>query len=87
MSLVEIDGVADMKTYSVEEAQNCLSELLAAAHLGDDILIHGNQGRAMKLLPTIIAQDKPLQAGSAKGLIRMAEDFDAPLAEFDDCRA
>ncbi len=86
MSQVVIDGVADMKVYSIEEAQNCLHELLAAAHLGDDILIQGKEGRTVKLLPTIIAQDKPLKAGTAKGMIKMAEDFDAPLVEVDEYR-
>ena len=75
-----------MKIYSVEDAQNCLHELLAAAHMGDDILIQGKEGRAAKLLPTTIEQEKPLKAGSARGLIKMAEDFDAPLVEVDEYR-
>ena len=75
-----------MKTYRIEEAQTCLQELLEAAHLGEDIVIEGEAGRAVKLLPTKVSQDKPLKAGSAKGLIKMAEDFDAPLIEFDESR-
>ncbi len=75
-----------MKTYSIEEAQKCLQELLAAAHLGEVIVIEGEANRAVKLLPTKGGLDKPLKAGSAKGLIKMAEDFDAPLIEFDESR-
>ena len=75
-----------MKTYSIEEAQSRLHELLESAHLGEEILIAGESGRAMKLLPASVDGEKPLKAGSAKGLIKMAEDFDAPLVEFDEYR-
>ena len=73
-----------MKTYTIEEAKNCLSELLEAAHLGEAILIVDKANRAVKLLPAELGAGKPLKAGSAKGLIKIAEGFDAPLVEFDE---
>ena len=76
-----------MKTYTIEEAKKCLPELLEAAHLGEVILIEDKANRAVKLLPTELGAEKPLKAGSAKGLIKMAEDFDAPLVEFDEYRS
>ena len=75
-----------MKTYSVQEARNCLDDLLDAAHQGEEIVIKGEPDRAVKLLPTGAGFGKPLRAGSAKGLIKMAEDFDAPLIGFDPYR-
>ena len=73
-----------MKIYGIEEAQNCLQKLLEAAHLGEVIVIEGEASLAVKLLPTEVGSEKPLKAGSAKGLIKIAEDFDAPLVEFDE---
>ena len=65
-----------MKTYSVNEARNCLDRLLEAAHEGELIVIEGETNRAVKLMPTVVRLGKPLKPGSARGLIKMADDFD-----------
>ena len=52
--------------------------------MGEVVVIEGEASLAVKLLPTEVGSEKPLKAGSAKGLIKMAEDFDAPLLEFDE---
>ena len=72
-----------MHQVSIEEAKTTLPDLIEAAVGGDDILIAKDDQHIVKLVP--VSGTKPVpQFGSAKGLIEMAEDFDAPLEEFDE---
>jgi prevent-host-death family protein len=67
----------------VKHAQDRLPSLVEqAAEDGEVILTRDGQPVA-KIIP-ISRVRKPRQFGSARGLIRMAEDFDAPLEEFKD---
>ncbi len=69
-----------MPQYNVAEAKNRLSELLEKAMLGEEVVIaKGNKPMAM-LTPLTPAKRKP---GKVRGVI-MAEDFDAPLKDFDE---
>jgi antitoxin (DNA-binding transcriptional repressor) of toxin-antitoxin stability system len=65
------------------EAQQQLPELLAKAAAGQEVEISDN-GRTFRLIanpprPPITGTPK---AGSCKGLIEMADDFDEPLSFF-----
>ena len=72
-----------MQDLTADEARTKLSDLIAAATQGDEIVIREN-GNAVKLVP-IEETKKRRKAGSAKGLIvYMADDFDAPLEDFKD---
>lgn len=71
-----------MKLYSLEEAQEILQQLFADAHQGKNIAIRGEDNRAVRLVPFHTPLKKPRQAGSAKGLIWMSEDFDDPIEDF-----
>jgi len=67
---------------TVTEAQQQLPELLAKAAAGQEVEISDN-GRTFRLIanpprPRITGIPK---AGSCKGLIEMADDFDEPLEE------
>ncbi len=73
-----------MKIYDIQTARECLKDLIEAANLGEEILIQLDSNRAVKLLPIPVPQGRLLRAGSAEGLIKMAEDFDAPLFEFEE---
>jgi antitoxin (DNA-binding transcriptional repressor) of toxin-antitoxin stability system len=74
---------------SLTEAAASLSDLVRAAIAGEEvILLDGDspqerlrQRPTIRLTPIIsVLPDR--QPGSAKGLVWMSDDFDAPLAEF-----
>ena len=72
-----------MQQVKLDEAQACLHELIDAAISGEKVLIIKDGQQAVQLVPV----PHPIphrQFGSAKGLIVMADDFDAPLTDFDD---
>ncbi|MGL5078136.1 MAG: type II toxin-antitoxin system Phd/YefM family antitoxin [Waterburya sp.] len=54
-----------------------------AALRGEEIIITKN-GSIVKLIPANPVKRYPAKAGSAKGLIEMSDDFDAPLEDFKD---
>ncbi|MBN1284129.1 MAG: DUF2281 domain-containing protein [Anaerolineae bacterium] len=70
-----------MERYSLQEAQDHLRKLIADAQRGKTVLILDEDNQAVQLVP-MTAQ--PRKAGSARGRIKMAADFDAPLADFDE---
>jgi prevent-host-death family protein len=70
-----------MQSYTLQEAQHQLKELIEAAVHGDTILITREGGEAVQLVPVSTGR-KPRQAGSARDLVKMSDDFDAPLSDF-----
>jgi antitoxin (DNA-binding transcriptional repressor) of toxin-antitoxin stability system len=80
-------GVPVMTQVTIAEAQKRLPDLLVAVEAGEAVTIRSDQGRIFHL---IIQTATPLvnstwpgypHAGSAKGLIQVADDFDEPLEE------
>ena len=71
------------KTVTIEEAQTCLSELLALVEQGKEVIIAKGKKPLAKLAP--LAQPKedktqnPRVFGDYKGDLWVSEDFDAPL--------
>ena len=66
--------------FGLEEASMHLKDLVNAALRGEDVVIVKDERTMVKLVPMT---PKPRrQAGSAKGMIHMADDFDAPLEDF-----
>lgn len=66
---------------TVEQATGRLADVVEAAAAGEEIvLVHGDRA-AVRLVPVGAAKGTP-KFGSAKGLIQMADDFDAPLDDF-----
>jgi antitoxin (DNA-binding transcriptional repressor) of toxin-antitoxin stability system len=72
-----------MERYSIRDAQEHLQELVKDAQSGKTIIILDDQNEAVQLIP-VSATKQPRKAGSARGQIRMSDDFDAPLSDFDD---
>lgn len=65
----------------LSEARAHLPDLIDAAINGEEVFITKESRPVAKLVP--ITQDKPRpQFGSAKGMVHMADDFEAPLEEF-----
>jgi prevent-host-death family protein len=80
-----------MQQVSADEAKEHLAELIDAAMKGETVLItrDGNGGeQAVQLVPVTQGTEDHTKGkrhfGSAKGLIEMSEDFDAPLADFEE---
>jgi prevent-host-death family protein len=70
-----------MKQVTIDQASNHLGDLVDAAVGGEEIIVVNNGRGAVRLVPLESARPRPA-FGSAKGLIALAEDFDAPLEDF-----
>jgi len=71
-----------MYQVSLNEAKTRLLDLIEAALKGENVFIFREDRQMVQLVPVEPPKRQP-QFGSAKGLIVMANDFDAPLADFD----
>jgi prevent-host-death family protein len=72
-----------MHQVNVEEAKKQLTDLIDAAVEGEEIVIAKDAQRRVKLVPVYPTKARP-QFGSAKDLITMSDDFDAPLEDFEE---
>jgi len=72
-----------MVQVSAEEAKTKLLDLISAAINGEAVFITQDGQQVVQLTPIIHSKGRR-QAGSAKGLIHMADDFDAPLEGFEE---
>lgn len=73
-----------MHQVNIHEAKTHLSRLIQEALEGEEVVIaKGN--RPLVRLDVLPEARKTRQLGTARGLVlRMDEDFDAPLEDFDD---
>jgi antitoxin (DNA-binding transcriptional repressor) of toxin-antitoxin stability system len=75
-----------MYEVSVEKTANIpLSDLIESVVKGEEVVFTKNNLPVAKLVAMRLENAKP-QFGSAKGLFKMAEDFDEPLEDFDEYR-
>ena len=72
-----------MEQYSLQDAQHHLKKLIEDAQHGKKILILDENNQAVELIP-VNTPLKPRKAGSARGKIKMASDFDEPLSDFNE---
>ncbi len=72
-----------MTTVAIEQAQKDLSRLIDDVALGEHIVITRNEVPVAQLVPVTHPVPKPT-FGSAKGMVRMSEDFEAPIDDFRD---
>ena len=74
-----------MKIVNVHEAKTHLSRLIEEALGGEEIVIaRGNQPAVRLVVVETARRQRTL--GWAKGQVKMAADFDAPLDDFADYR-
>lgn len=72
-----------MSSVAIDVAQKELPKLIKDVMLGGHVVITKEKKPVAELVP--VSQSKPTPTfGSAKGMISMAEDFDVPLADFDE---
>ena len=70
-----------MYQVKLEEAKSSLLTLIKAAIKGEKVLILTDDQQIVQIVPVAPPKRQP-QFGSAKGLIAIADDFDAPLQDF-----
>lgn len=72
-----------MYSVNLKEAETQLAKLVEEAARGEEVIITRDDGIAFRLVP--VATELPVpKFGSAKGLIKIADDFDAPLEGFEE---
>lgn len=70
-----------MKVVNIHQAKTHLSKLIQEAIEGEEIVIaRGNQPVVRLVLVESARQSRT--SGWAKGMVRVSEDFDAPLDDF-----
>lgn len=72
-----------MMQLTVDEAKNQLSELLKAASKGEQVIIQNHEGQDFQIIslaPTV----KHPHYGSAKGIVKMLDNFDDSIEEFEE---
>jgi prevent-host-death family protein len=72
-----------MHQVNIEEAKDHLPELIDAAVKGEQIVITKDDQNRVRLVPLQNMKPRP-QFGSGKGLIKMSDDFDEPLKDFEE---
>ena len=70
-----------MLQINVHDTKIKLADLIQAAKNGEEILIVTDDQETFQIV-RVEKPKKRRKAGSAKGLIEIADDFDAPLEEF-----
>jgi len=70
-----------MHTVALKEAEGRLAELIDEVASGEEVIITREDGAVFKIVPVTLITPRPT-FGSAKGLVKMAEDFDEPLEDF-----
>jgi prevent-host-death family protein len=70
-------------TVNMHQAKSQLSRLVAKVQEGDEVLI-ARAGKPVARLTRLEAGTKPRRLGLAKGKVRIAKDFDAPVPGFEE---
>jgi antitoxin (DNA-binding transcriptional repressor) of toxin-antitoxin stability system len=70
-----------MYQVDIKEIDTQLATVIATALTGEDVLILQDQEPLLKISRVTAAKVRR-KRGSAKGLVIMADDFDAPLEDF-----
>lgn len=73
-----------MLQVTIQEMETNVLQLIQQAIAGEEIVVLSNNLPVVKLsaIKTLNGERKARVPGSAKGLIHMADDFDAPLEDF-----
>ena len=71
-----------MKTVALEKSPASLRRLVDAAQSGEEIVITNHQKPVARIVPVLAPAHPRRKAGTLKGEVWMAPDFDAPLDDF-----
>ena len=70
-----------MRQVDIAEAKEKLVDLIEATIDGEYEMITNNEHTMVRLVPIVLRERHP-QFGSARGLVKIADDFDEPLEDF-----
>ena len=70
-----------MRRVTILMAKTQLSRLVDEALRGEEVVISRGKTPVVRLVPVTSAERGARRLGSAKGEVRMARDFDAPLLD------
>jgi prevent-host-death family protein len=76
-------GNSAMTRVNIAEAKARFSELVRKAMSGEEVVIARDNKPLLKLVP-LAPNGEKRAPGSARGLVRMAADFDATPSDFED---
>ena len=68
--------------FNMHDAKTKLSELVAAAERGEEVVIARNGVPAARLV-AVSVEHAPVRLGVLQGEIELGADFDEPLPDFD----
>lgn len=71
-----------MHKVTLEEAKKRLDELINQAANGEEVIITRGDGATFQIIPTPTRKPRPV-FGSGRGLLKIADDFDEPLEDFE----
>ena len=75
-----------MRLVTIHEAKTHLSRLIEEVQQGEEVIIAKGKNPIVRIVP-LSPRKPPRKAGGARGVIvKMADDFDAPLPDFDEYR-
>jgi len=66
---------------NMHDAKTKLSELVAAAESGQEVIIARNGEPAVRLV-AVRVEHPPVRLGLLAGQVELADDFDAPIEDF-----
>ena len=72
-----------MHQVNLKDAAAQLAALIEAVASGEEVVITRSDGASFQIVSLNTAKPRP-KFGSAKGLVRMSDDFDEPLEAFED---
>jgi prevent-host-death family protein len=72
-----------MSQYNIHAVKAHLSELIQRAMMGEEIII-AKDNKPIARITAISPVSHERKVGSAKGMFKLADDFDAPLDDFED---
>ncbi|MDZ4874166.1 MAG: hypothetical protein CLLPBCKN_003562 [Chroococcidiopsis cubana SAG 39.79] len=71
-----------MHQINLKKAETRLAELIEEVAGGEEVVITHSDGSPFKIVPLNTVEAIP-KFGSAKGMVKMSDDFDAPLEDFE----
>jgi prevent-host-death family protein len=74
-----------LATFNIADAKARFSELVQKAMVGEDVIIIARDNKPVVKLVPLVTPGAARKPGSAKGRIWIAPDFDASLADFEEC--
>ncbi len=66
----------------MHDAKTRLSELVAVAESGEEVIIARNGTPAVRLI-AVVVEHQPVRLGLLSGEIELSPDFDEPLPDFE----